>query len=123
MLHVARDDKRMAQLAEALQFFAGDIEVLTLPAWDCLPYDRVSPISEVTSRRVETLTTLADGKEPSAGNGRIVLTTAAAAIQRVPTVDVMRKGKLAFKAGSEYDRADLTAYFERMGYNLSLIHI
>lgn len=117
VLHVARDDKRMAQLAEALQFFAGEVEVLTLPAWDCLPYDRVSPIAEVTARRVETLTTLADHTDSESGNGRIVLTTAAAVIQRVPTVEVMRKGKLTFKAGSEYDRADLTAYFERMGYN------
>ncbi|HCW67473.1 MAG TPA: transcription-repair coupling factor, partial [Thalassospira lucentensis] len=119
ILHVVSDDKRMAQMAEALRFFAGEVEVLTLPAWDCLPYDRVSPISEVTARRVETLTILAEGDAPKAGHGRIVLTTAAAILQRVPRVDVMRAGKLAFKAGAEYDRAELTAYFERMGYNRS----
>ena len=117
VLHIARDDKRMSQLAEALRFFAGEVDILTLPAWDCLPYDRVSPIAEVTARRIETLTTLAEGTKPAAGQGRIVLTTAAAAIQRVPRLEVMRKGKLAFKAGSEYDRSELTAYFERMGYN------
>jgi transcription-repair coupling factor (superfamily II helicase) len=119
ILHIARDDKRMAQLAEALRFFAGEVEVLTLPAWDCLPYDRVSPIAEVTARRVETLTTLAENKAPNSGadGGRIVLTTAAAMMQRVPTVDAMRQGKLALKTDQEYPRADLTAYFERMGYN------
>ena len=33
----------MAALARALGFFAPDIAVLEFPAWDCLPYDRVSP--------------------------------------------------------------------------------
>ena len=38
---VARDGTRMAGLEEALGFFAPDIEVLTFPAWDCQPNDRV----------------------------------------------------------------------------------
>ena len=46
----ARDDSRMARLAEALAFFAPDAEVLRFPAWDCLPYDRVSPNPELVSR-------------------------------------------------------------------------
>ena len=43
ILHVTRDDARMARLAEALAFVAPEAEVLRFPAWDCLPYDRVSP--------------------------------------------------------------------------------
>ncbi|MFI5019978.1 MAG: hypothetical protein ACHQHK_18710, partial [Dongiales bacterium] len=43
MLHVCVDDARMARLIEALGFFAPSLEVVALPAWDCLPYDRVSP--------------------------------------------------------------------------------
>ena len=42
-LVICRDGPRMAALARALSFFAPDIEVLEFPAWDCLPYDRVSP--------------------------------------------------------------------------------
>src|SRR6185369_7676821 len=38
---VCRDGARMAALARALAFFAPDVEILTFPAWDCLPYDRV----------------------------------------------------------------------------------
>ena len=40
---VSRDGGRMQQLERALQFFAPDLPVLTFPAWDCQPYDRVSP--------------------------------------------------------------------------------
>ena len=58
-LHVCRDDSRMARFAAALEFFHPTFDVLTFPAWDCLPYDRVSPNGEITSRRIDTLTRLA----------------------------------------------------------------
>ena len=59
-LHVARDEARMVQLAETLGFFAEELTVLQFPAWDCLPYDRVSPIPDVSSRRIEALSVLAN---------------------------------------------------------------
>ena len=46
-LHVARDELRLTALAEAVAFFAPDIEIITVPAWDCLPYDRVSPNADL----------------------------------------------------------------------------
>ena len=50
----------MARFAAALAFFHPGLEVLTFPAWDCLPYDRVSPNGEIVSRRIDTLTRLRD---------------------------------------------------------------
>src|SRR4051812_10945586 len=40
---ICRDGSRMAALARSLTFFAPELEVLQFPAWDSLPYDRVSP--------------------------------------------------------------------------------
>ena len=37
VLHVARDDARMAELAELVEFFAPGLDIFTVPAWDCLP--------------------------------------------------------------------------------------
>jgi transcription-repair coupling factor (superfamily II helicase) len=70
-LHVCRDDGRMARFAAALGFFHPQLTTLTFPAWDCLPYDRVSPNGEITSRRIDTLTRLAGGvpSEPSPSMG------------------------------------------------------
>ena len=67
-LHVCRDDGRMARFAAALGFFHPGLTVLTFPAWDCLPYDRVSPNGEITSRRIDTLTRLAGGAEKRAAH-------------------------------------------------------
>ena len=42
-LYIARDDRHAFMAAAAARFFAPLLEVINLPAWDCLPYDRVSP--------------------------------------------------------------------------------
>ena len=80
LLHICRDDGRMARTLQALQFFYPDIDVVSFPAWDCLPYDRVSPNAEITSRRIDALTRLIEASDAP----RIVLTTMNAALQRVP---------------------------------------
>ncbi len=47
VIHVARDDKRMEAMRAALAVMAPEAVVLELPAWDCLPYDRVSPNPDI----------------------------------------------------------------------------
>ena len=56
LLVVCRDGPRMAALARGLAFFAPEIERLEFPAWDCLPYDRVSPNPAISAQRMATLT-------------------------------------------------------------------
>ena len=58
LLHVCVDDQRLSTLAEQIAFFAPDLEVLRFPAWDCLPYDRVSPSADTLARRISTLARL-----------------------------------------------------------------
>ena len=55
VLHVCRDDARMAAMSSAVRFFAPDLDVFEFPAWDCLPYDRVSPNPEIVARRLDAL--------------------------------------------------------------------
>ena len=66
ILHVTRDDARMARLAEALAFVAPEAEVLRFPAWDCLPYDRVSPNPALVSERIATLARLLEKPDRTA---------------------------------------------------------
>ncbi|WP_164096106.1 hypothetical protein, partial [Serratia marcescens] len=75
-------------LETALGFFAPGIEILTLPAWDCQPYDRASPNGAIMARRMLTLSRLA--RITGRATPAIVLTTINAALQRLPA-----KGLLA----------------------------
>ena len=70
VVHIACDDASMARLADMLAFFAPGLDLETLPAWDCLPYDRVSPNGAVVARRLDLLTRIACGETPP-----LVLTT------------------------------------------------
>ncbi|MGZ8370840.1 MAG: hypothetical protein ACXWVH_07270, partial [Caulobacteraceae bacterium] len=58
---VARDSSRAEAFAGAFAFFAKDIEVLRLPSWDCLPYDRIGPSAQVAADRISGLVRLARG--------------------------------------------------------------
>jgi transcription-repair coupling factor (superfamily II helicase) len=111
--HVCRDDARMARMAEALGFFAPEIEVLRFPAWDCLPYDRVSPNPEIIAERVATLTRLLEaGKRP-----RVLLTTINALVQKVPSSTVFAGATLSLAKGGRVQPEKLTAFLEANGYH------
>src|SRR6266853_4862658 len=112
-LHVCRDDGRMARFAEALAFFHPELNTLTFPAWDCLPYDRVSPNGEITSRRIDTLTRLAGGTEQMP---LIVLTTVNALVQRVPPRRLFDGRVLTLGQGGRILLDRLQGFFRNNGY-------
>ncbi len=113
VLHVARDDARMAELAELAEFFAPGLDIVTVPAWDCLPYDRVSPNREIVARRIDALTRLAAGV---AGAPRLVVTTVNAVLQRVPAREAFAGRVLEAKAGARLDQAKLIGFLNANGY-------
>src|SRR5689334_11483503 len=117
VLHVARDDARMASLASAVGFFAPEIETLTFPAWDCLPYDRVSPNSELVSRRLDTLVRLA--RQPKQTGPRLVITTVAAILQRVPARSLLAPAVRSLKVGDRIEVEELIRFFLDNGYHRS----
>jgi transcription-repair coupling factor (superfamily II helicase) len=112
LLHVCRDDGRMARTRSALQFFHPDLRVLALPAWDCLPYDRVSPNPDIVSRRVDALTRLTAGE----GEGAVVLTTVNAILQRVPPRKLFAGRILTLGVGGRVPHDRLVTFLERNGY-------
>ena len=115
VVHVARDDKRLAAMRAALAFVAPEVPVITLPGWDCLPFDRVSPNADISAARMATLAGLAHGM-PSRF---ILLTTLNAATQRVPARDVLREAAFKATVGQQIDEAALKAFLVRMGFTQS----
>ena len=65
VLFVLGDDVHAQSAIEAVGFFAPEVPVLSFPAWDCLPYDRVSPRADIESTRLATLARLARGETRS----------------------------------------------------------
>ncbi|RDC74562.1 transcription-repair coupling factor [Rhodovulum sp. 12E13] len=113
VVHVARDDKRLEAMRAALAFFAPNAVVVDFPAWDCLPFDRVSPNPDISARRMATLAALAKGALPGPF---VLLTTLSAAAQKVPAAEVLREASFVAEVGSRIDEEGLRAFLVRMGF-------
>ncbi|MEM6467454.1 MAG: CarD family transcriptional regulator, partial [Pseudomonadota bacterium] len=112
VVHVARDDRRAAALAAALEFFDPSCPVLRFPAWDCVPYDRISPAAEIAANRMACLATLADGFDRPA----VVLTTLNGAMQRMPARAIVSQASFTAQVDRQIDIDALKAFLARMGY-------
>src|SRR6202012_3828857 len=112
VLFVASDEAQADARAPALAFFAPTLKQLPFPAWDCLPYVRVSPKPDVESARLATLAALAKGIEGAA----LIVTSVAAILQRVPPRAAIAEASFSAKTGEEVDREALVAFLAGNGY-------
>ncbi|MBM3516614.1 MAG: transcription-repair coupling factor [Alphaproteobacteria bacterium] len=111
-LHIARDEGRLSATAEALRFFAPVAQVIEMPGWDCMPYDRVSPNLAVESRRMHALCRLRE--EPR--GPRVILTTINATLQRLPPRQALTGRRYALRAGERIDTEALATFLAHNGY-------
>jgi transcription-repair coupling factor (superfamily II helicase) len=114
LLVICRDGPRMAALARALGFFAPDLAVQEFPAWDCQPYDRVSPHAGFVAQRMTALSRLAHVK----GRDRpsVLLTTINAALQRLPARDFVGRQSLSVAPGNVLHMDGITQWLELNGF-------
>lgn len=115
LVFVARDATRMAMVSEALAFFDPSANIVQLPAWDCLPYDRVSPNTAISARRLLALGQLARGIQ--AGQKTILLTTLNAALQRVPERSFMADQTFSMAPGNQVDMSAISNWLEMNGFS------
>ena len=113
LVHVARDDRRLDALEKTLAFFAPKTRIVSFPAWDTVPYDRIGPNSEIVARRITALARLAlgVGKEPM-----IVLTTVNAILQRLPPQQFIRQAMRQLAPGQRIDMNRLVQRLQLGGF-------
>ncbi len=114
-VHVARDAARSAAFREALRFANPDVEILDIPAWDCQPYDRVSPHAGIVARRMTALSRLSRAKS-SAERPRVVTATADCLLQRVPPLKMVAAESFAAAPGNVVKLDELAQWLESNGY-------
>jgi transcription-repair coupling factor (superfamily II helicase) len=112
VLFVASDEAQAESFAAAASFFAPELMLLPFPAWDCLPYDRVSPKTDIESARLATLAALAKGVSGPA----LIVTSISAVLQRVPPRAWIAEASFAAKVGAEIDREALVRFLAGNSY-------
>ena len=113
---VARDSIRAQNFIDALAFAAPEIEALLLPAWDCQPYDRVSPNAAIASARMTALARLALTRG-ARERPRLLVTTANALTQRVPPRAYLAKAALSVAPGNVLNMETLVSWLESNGFS------
>ena len=109
---IVADEAALRALAETVPLFAPDVEVLTLPGWDCLPYDRASPVLRVMAERLATLSALqAETEKP-----QLLVATASAATQRMLTPFRIRQLTRRVAEGERIEREALVEQLNALGY-------
>lgn len=116
LIHIAMDDHRAASLKELLDFFAPEVEAIVFPAWDCLPYDRVSPNPEIVAARMAALSRLIEWQRDEKYLPRIVITTVNAATQRTMPKAALQAAGFSARVGGRVNVADLQTYLTANGY-------
>ncbi|MCP4226584.1 MAG: transcription-repair coupling factor, partial [Actinomycetia bacterium] len=99
------------RLARDLAIYLGPDEVLTFPAWETLPFERVSPNVETMGQRLRTIWHLQDPDRCP----RLISTSIRALIQRLsPGVEEL--DPIIIGSGDEVDLEELTATLVQAGY-------
>jgi len=111
--HVARDDRRLAQMRDALRLHAPDIPVFVFPGWDCLPYDRVSPNPDISAARMATLAALTHAMPAQ----YVLLSTMTAATQKIPARAVLKDAAFTARVGNRVNEEALRNFLVRMGFS------
>ena len=115
LVYVARDDARMMAMRDAVAQLSPSVPVHVFPAWDCLPYDRLSPQNALVGQRVETLAHLAEGADTGEG-AALLVTTVNALLQRVPAAGYFADRSLTLTLGDATGPARLAEFLSGQGY-------
>ena len=110
---IAVDDAAMDRMKASL-ILAGisPKNILTFPAWDCLPYDRISPNGVLTGQRLRALAELYASPE----RRRFVLTTINAWVQMVPPPEYFDGASLLVKIGQTLPQRDFINFAAANAY-------
>ncbi len=114
LIHVARSETRAQRLVRALRGLAPQLEVLLLPPWDCLPYDRAGPSRETMGRRIAAVRRLTEAIDAP----HLLMTTIDAAMQRLPPRRAWSGASLTLSIGDLLRLDQLETYLRRVGYAL-----
>lgn len=115
VLYIVSDGMALERTAEVLAYLNPKLEILKFPAWDTVPYDRVSPNVNIVAQRVETLTSVVS--DTSRKKARVVIASVGAVIQKLPPAKIFLNSIRQVRVGSKLSFNDFLHYVSLNGYN------
>jgi transcription-repair coupling factor (superfamily II helicase) len=123
LVFIAENDAQMENFEKQLRFFAPHLiekfEILHFPAWDCLPYDRVSPKQNIMSQRIKTLYKLANRDNSDDCRNRpnfLIITSSNAILQKVTPPNLIKNSGILAAAKSKISTTQIAEFLVFNGY-------
>jgi transcription-repair coupling factor (superfamily II helicase) len=113
LMFVSASEQKAEQLGAMLHGLDPECGPMVLPRSDASPYDGAMVSREIAGRRASVLRRLAEQTRTP-----LLLTSAEAALQRVPGLAAWSDATLTLRPGMAIDEAALRRFLERSGYEL-----
>ena len=111
ILVITRDTQSAQQLELELPFYAGeDLQILSFPDWETLPYDSFSPHQDIISQRLATLYRL-----PQMGQGVLVVPVSTL-MHRLAPPEFLSGQTLLLDVGQTFDLNRVRLQLDQAGY-------
>ena len=78
IVYVVKNEDKLYKISKLFEQLYPDINYVNIPAWDCLPYDSLSPSTRVSGERINSFLKIIDKNNPV----RLVIITVNALIQK-----------------------------------------
>ena len=97
IFYIARNDIELSLINQFIKFNFEEINIFTLPSWDCLPFDISSPNYKIISERVKTLSDLSLKLENEKENNNVFLTTINSIFLKTAPIDFYKNNLINIK--------------------------
>ena len=104
--------REAAAQGRTLRFFTADrdLQILSFPDWETLPYDIFSPHQDIVSARVQTLANLRNAKHA------LLIVPLPTLLHRLAPTDFIASRTFSYRVGEELDRDELKDQLSKAGY-------
>ena len=110
---IAKNDAEMEVVQKQVQFFLPDFELLNFYAWDCLPFDRISPKPLISASRIKSLYKLATRSE---GKKFFVITSVNSLLKKTVAPNQIKDLGLYLQIGSKASIPQISELLVAKGY-------
>ncbi len=112
VVFIAKTEAKAQQIYDQLGILAPELYLAYLPAWDCLPYDRISPSSDIISQRVKILSHLANNPHAY----QVIICSSSCFSQYLPPKSQFYNQSWSLAPGQHIDHQQFLAYLADKGF-------
>ncbi|MDA9573842.1 hypothetical protein N9R48_02840, partial [Rickettsiales bacterium] len=114
IIFIANNDIDIARIEQQIRFFGhNNLEIINIPAWDCLPYDSTSPKPLIANERIKSLYKLATRND---SKNFFIITSINSFMQKTLSLDAISDLGLYLKVGSKISISQIAKFLINKGY-------